>query len=119
MDILLDTNILLSIFEIKLDILRLIDEEFGVGKYFTLPQVIGELQQMRSKESVMALQLARRIPLKAYESTKPVDDALIDYCEANSCMLATQDVELQQKAKSKHLKVVGIRQQRYLNLMRA
>jgi len=116
--VLLDTNILLSIFELKLDVLSLIDLDFGKNRYFTLQQVIDELRHNSSKEAVMALQLAKKlVPIREFESNKSVDDALIDYCVKNSCILATQDKELIQKAKTKHLKVLQIRQKKYLNLI--
>jgi rRNA-processing protein FCF1 len=114
--ILLDTNILLSIFELKLDILDLIDKEFGVGKYFTVSLVKNELKKLPQKEAKMALKILEKVPIVEYDSDKHTDDALIDYCVENGCILATQDMELKRKAKHKHLKILAIRQQKYLML---
>ena len=115
MKVLLDTNILLSVFELSVDFLVQLEEEYGEGCYFTIPHVVEELRKNRSKEAVMALQLMKSIPVHDYTSDKPTDDAILDYAEANNCIIATQDAELRQKAKSKHLKTIGIRQKKYIN----
>ncbi|MFT4326984.1 MAG: PIN domain-containing protein [Candidatus Woesearchaeota archaeon] len=117
--VVVDTNMFLSIFELKLDILSLIDQECGVGKYCTISLVVDELRKMRDKHAVMALHVLQNVPiydvsLDESKGVKTVDDALLHFCEENKAILATQDKELINRAKSKHLKTMQIRQKKYI-----
>ena len=124
--VLLDTNILISIFELNLDILGLINKEFGKEKYFTLDLIVNELKMINTKNAKMAIKLIdKMIPVEKFNlngiksnkiKKKSVDECLIDYSMENSCILATQDAELIKKAKSKHLKILQIRQNKYLEI---
>ncbi len=43
-----------------------------------------------------------------------VDDAILSYAEKNDCIVCTQDKELRSRLKQKKVKVIGLRQKKYL-----
>ena len=112
--VLLDTNMFIAAFELKLDILQLIQEKYGATAPFTLDIVLKELQK-EGKKYAFARKLAESVPIEAYDGSEhSVDSALLDYAERHSVYIATQDAELSARAKRKHLKTLGIRQKKYL-----
>lgn len=114
--IILDTNILLSIFELKYDILDDIEMQYGKKALATISIVEDELKT-KGKKGQMALKLLQKkeIPIIQYEGEYTADDAILDFCVKNTAILATQDRQLQQRAKNKHLKTLKIRQKAYLS----
>ena len=113
--ILIDTNMFLSIFELNVDLISRIEDNYGKNKVFTLDIVTDELKN-KGKHGQAALQLiqALQIPVETYKGDKQADEAILDYAEQHNCILATQDKELAQKAKRKALKTLRIRSKSYL-----
>lgn len=111
----LDTNFLLSVFELKKDFLTELEENFGKNNLVTSTTVTEELER-KGKPGKMALSLLqqRNIEILNYTGNLKADDAILEICEANSFILATQDKELCVKAKNKALKTIRIRQNTYL-----
>lgn len=110
----LDTNILLSVFELNHDFIEEVKKQ--CPNIATLSVVVEELKLRTDKNGKMALQLVQKanisvIDVKLQES---VDSTLLAYCEAHNCILVTQDKELRERAKQKALKTLGIRQRRYI-----
>lgn len=110
-DVIIDTNMFLSVIELKLDIITLIQEHGTPG---TLDLVLNELDKPGAKYAY-ARKMAETVRILPYDGTETaVDAALIDYCERHNCILVSQDAALISLAKRKHLKTLGIRQKKYL-----
>jgi rRNA-processing protein FCF1 len=108
--VVIDTNVFLSIFELETDFITEIESNYGKN-LVTLQSVLDELV-LKGQNGRMALQLLEKRKIRIFEHKPdlPVDDQLLSYCEANSAILATQDARLVERAKHKHLKTISIRQ---------
>lgn len=113
--ILLDTSIILAMIERKFDVLTYIDENYGKNKCFTISVVIDELKS-KKKKGELALKLLdnKKILIEIYNGLKKGDDAILEYCENFKHILASEDKELLERAKNKHLKTLRIRSKSYL-----
>lgn len=115
MRILLDTNMLLDAIKFRVDI---VDEAHRFGEPFTLSACVKELQKIansRSKESAkakMAVNLAAAIPLIDVEGGG--DRAILSYATRHECIVATNDKNLIKTLQSKGIRVLRLRQKRYL-----
>jgi len=110
MKIVLDTSMILAIFERKRDILTEIEDRWGKNKIIIPSIVIEELEQKKKKGEV-ALKLIenKQIPIEKYCGKLQGDDAILEFCENLGAILATEDRELLKRAKNKHLKTLRIR----------
>lgn len=111
----LDTNILLSVFELKKDFLTELELNFGEKNLVTSTTVTEELER-KGKNGKMALTLLsqRNVQILPYQGKLTADDAILDICKENSFALASQDKELVLRAKQEALKTIRIRQNMYL-----
>ena len=109
-EIVIDTNIFLSIFELKVDFLTQIQEKYG-RHIVTLQHVVDELA-IKGTNGRMALDLIakRNIKIIEYRPELPADDALLHFCTEKQAILATQDATLAKRGQHKHLKILRIRQ---------
>jgi rRNA-processing protein FCF1 len=120
--IVLDTNFLMSVFELKIDIFsefdRILDEKYEL---FVLEGGLRELEKFinepgfstrkRVAKSVVDL-LSKRKDIKTLKSeTDYVDDAL---AELQGYVIATVDKELKKRVIQKGEKLITIRQSRHL-----
>jgi len=114
MRVLLDTNMFLDAVKFRVDIVAEA-QKFGVP--FTLKSCIRELEGISNgggkdaAQAKMALQLAR---LPAEKSRGPADKAILDYAVKNDCSVATNDENLIKALRTKGIRVVRLRQKRYL-----
>lgn len=122
MKFLLDANFLLIPGQFKVDIFREL-EKFGKPELYTLDSVILELENLAAtkKKDCMAARLAlelakgkNMIALKAEnENTdKEIERAAVE----NNFVVCTQDRELIKKLKKGKIKVIALRQKKYLIL---
>ena len=112
--VVIDTNMFLSCFELRIDILSQLREQYGANSICTLDCVIDELKK-EDKKYAFALKLAQSVLVHHYEGqAQTVDDAILDFAREKNAIIASQDAELVKKAKNKHLKTIGIRQNKYL-----
>ena len=114
----IDSNILLSVFELNHDFISEIRKDYP--DIATISAVVSELERRTDKNGKMAVQLISKsqilvIDFPSLDASETVDSLLLRYCEASGAVLVTQDKELKERAKRKHLKTLGIRQRRYIN----
>ncbi len=113
--IFIDTNIFLSIFELKQDLLEEIESKYGKNNLITSNIVIEELKN-KQKKGKMALTLIekRNIQIEKFDGDLKADNAILEHCKQKDYVLATNDRELLIRAKQKHLKTIRIRQNIHL-----
>lgn len=121
--IILDTNFLLAVYELRLDIF---EEIFRVipSKYeiYVLSGTIKELEKLinspllsKKQAAKIALELIKikNINILKISESQLVDDTLVDL---NGYIIATIDTELKRRLKQKGTRVLTIRQKKYLVL---
>ena len=124
--ILLDTNFLLIPAQFNIDIFSEINK-IMLEKYqlYTLDKVIGELEsiqkdkkqkQKNKKAAKLALQLikAKKPIIIKTEQDKPVDDLIVDL---KGYIIATQDLFLKKRLKSKKIKIITLRAKKKLMIL--
>ena len=113
-DVIIDTNIFISVFELKKDFISELEKSYTSIK--TLSVVIDELEQRKDSFGKMALKLIaiRNISVIPVEISQNTDTTILEYCLKHNAILCTQDKNLKQQAKNKHLKTIGIRQKEYI-----
>lgn len=113
--ILLDTNFLMLPAQHKLDIYM----ELKSHSLLTLKQCITELERLakgKSKRAVyarIALQLARK-NAEIVNAKGSTDSAVIGYALQNACAVATNDRNLIKSLKRHNIKIIRLRQEKYL-----
>jgi len=122
--VLLDTSILLAPPRFRVDVF----EEAGrvleaQPEFYVSTRVLEELGRLReeaspgfSRELEVAMALARRCRVLVDESAGPVDDSLIQLASTRGLVLATADGELRRRARRRGVRVLYLRQRRYLEL---
>jgi rRNA-processing protein FCF1 len=118
--IVLDTNFLLAAYELKMDIIQ---EIFRVCDFkyelFVLDGTIKELERLIKNSSLSkkqsakyALRLIQNHKIQVLKAEKEhVDDALValkDY------VIATQDAELKRRLRKNNVRILSIRQQKFV-----
>jgi rRNA-processing protein FCF1 len=121
--IVLDTSVLLSIFELKIDLFEEIKkacdfryELFIVeGTLEELERLINGLLLSKRQAAVFAEKLlqARHVKVLETENNGSVDDQLVDL---DGYIVATADRELKRRLKAKGTRILTIRQKKYVML---
>ncbi len=116
--IILDTNFLLTALKFKVDIFSEINRicDFNY-KIFVLDKNLDELKNIKVKESKLALALilSKNLNIIKTKKDKNVDNLILDLAN-NDYIVATQDKLLKQKLKQKNIKIITLRQKKYLIL---
>lgn len=115
MRILLDTNMLLDAIKFHVDI---VSEAKKFGKPFTLSSCVSELERIstgKGREALqakLALKLAKELPIDKTEGR--TDRAILKFAANSECIVATNDKKLIKALKLKGIRVIRLRQKRYL-----
>jgi len=114
----LDTNMLLAIKKLKIDIFEEIKESIGKAEFLIPVQVIKEMQKLSEKNknlekaSNIALQLIKKNKAKEIQSKeKDADKALIELAK-KGIIIATNDKELKKKVLKVKGKILNIRKRK-------
>ena len=116
MKVILDTNFMMIPHQFGVDIYEFL-------KYYrvaTLSSCIHELKKLSEKKSEegkaarIALELAERSKIEIIKTEKKGDSAIIDYAIENKCAVATNDKEMIKTLKSKNIRIIRLRQKKYL-----
>lgn len=121
--IILDTNFLLSVFELNIDIFAEIDRvcDFKYELY-VLDRTVDEVENLingsllskkRTAQAALKLIKVKKIQILATKDPRPVDDILADL---SGCIIATADMELKRRLRKNRQKILTIRQKRYVIL---
>lgn len=124
MDIIIDTNFLLIPFQFKVDIFTELEQGFNhrlciIDK--TLDELDDIMAQQKGKHREMAKMAKKLVEKKNIyiiktDKLKNVDRILLERAEENQFMVATQDKELKIELKKKGIKIISLRQKKYLKL---
>ncbi|HLC36272.1 MAG TPA: hypothetical protein VJK05_01535 [archaeon] len=114
----LDTNMLLAIKKLKIDVFEEIKESIGKAEFLIPVQVIKEMQKLSEKNknlekaSNIALQLIKKNKAKEIQSKeKDADKALIELAK-KGIIIATNDKELKKKVLKVKGKILNIRKRK-------
>ncbi|RKY43454.1 MAG: DNA-binding protein [Candidatus Omnitrophota bacterium] len=121
MKFLLDTNFLMIPGKFKVDVFEEL-KKFGKPEFFTLSSVVKELENLssgkgkNSKYARIGLQLLEKNKVKILSAAKDVDSEILNFAEKQEFVICTLDKELKNRAVSKGIKVVFLRQKKYLDI---
>ncbi|MDP3729120.1 MAG: hypothetical protein Q8R18_06755 [bacterium] len=121
--IILDTNFLLAVFELHIDIFAEIDKTCHF-KYelYILDRTLDEVENLiktsllskkRTAKAVLELIKAKKIQILDTQDLRQVDDILVDL---DGYIIATIDMDLKRRLRKKHRKILTIRQKKYVIL---
>ncbi|MBT4577029.1 hypothetical protein HOM13_04375 [Candidatus Woesearchaeota archaeon] len=118
-NIIMDTCFILTCLEFKIDIDQelnnILEEQYSL---FYIDKTIEELKKKPLEK--LAISILNKIgakPIKTTEDTN-VDSLLIAHAEANpKDIFATQDKKLKEKLKKRNVRLITIRQKRYLKIV--
>jgi rRNA-processing protein FCF1 len=115
--IILDTNFAIIPFQFKVDIYselnRLIDEKYEV--YF-LKAAIPELEKLRYGNAAIELMKQKGVNIREFPISRGVDNTILEFAKKEGAIIATQDKELKKKALKENIKVIFLRQKKYLEM---
>jgi len=108
--IILDTNILIDFNKIFEELKKF--SEFG--EPIILSATIKELERMRNRKAKLALKLIKHYKIKIIKTEeKNADDAILKFVKKGD-IVATNDIKLIKKLKSKKIKILRMREKKYL-----
>ncbi len=114
--IVLDTNFLMLPVQFKIDIF----EEFRGSELITFSACIKELEKIaagRKKDAAaakIALNLVKKEKIRIVKTGKKADKAIMDYAAKNECAVATNDKKLLKALKNKGIKILRLRQRKFI-----
>ena len=115
----MDTSFILTCLEFKIDLVQelnsTLEETYSI---FYIDKTIKELKNKPLEK--LAIEILKRIKAKPIKTIKDlnVDSLLISHAEANpDDIIATQDKKLKEKLKKRNIRLITIRQKRYLKLV--
>jgi hypothetical protein len=131
--ILLDTNFLLIPFQFRVDIFSEFDRLFSVYELFVLDKNIEELEKIVSEQrgkhrdaAKLGLSLLKARGFNVLKTVKHlnsnsslpkisfVDNLIVSFAIEGNFIVATQDKLLKEKLKNSEVKIVTLRQKKYL-----
>ena len=122
--ILCDTNFLLIPLRFGVDVFTETDNALNdITEFYVSSRVLDEIKLLKQsakpsfeKELLFALKMAEQCVVVQDDSTALVDESLINLAEKHGFIIGTTDSELRQFARMRGVKVVYLRQRRYLVL---
>lgn len=122
--ILCDTNFLLIPLRFGVDVFTETEEALNdLTKLYVSSRVIDEIKLLKTdakpnfeKELLFALKMIEQCELIEDNSETLVDDSLIELARKNNMVIGTTDSELRKNARIEGVKVIYLRQKRYLVL---
>ncbi|RLJ09971.1 MAG: hypothetical protein DRP15_01680 [Candidatus Aenigmatarchaeota archaeon] len=116
MKFLLDTNILMSIESVNIDLGSELSK-FGKPELYTLDVVKKELIKKSNIQAKIALEFIKRFKVKVIKSSgQDADSEIVRTASEKGFVVCTQDKALIKRLVRKGVKVVYIRQKRFLEM---
>ncbi len=114
MDVIIDTNMLMAIVQFKVDLFNEL-RALGARRFYIPRGVFEELESIRGSRPVAEL-VEKMLKEGKIATLKdgPVDDVILKEAERMGAAIATNDKELIKRAKSFGLKVIRLRQSKFL-----
>lgn len=120
MNVLIDTNALLIPLQFKLDIYEKMRDLMPKVSFTTLRSCVNELKKKKPRLSELALNMGLINGLRVIETVlkaKSVDDEILSYSIKNKSFVFTQDKALRKKLLKHGLRVIIMRQKKYLEVI--
>ena len=119
MKIVFDTNFLMLPAQLGVNIFKLVKDEYLNPEIIILDCVLEELKNIAksNKEAKLALSILesnKHSFVNNGSNKRLIDNKILDYCISNSCLLATQDKVLKEKALKKRVRVLILTQKSFL-----
>jgi hypothetical protein len=112
--ILLDTNMLISIFKFRIDLESELERIFGTFKIRVPLIVKKELLRMNSSEAKAALDYIKDKEIDLKLEGKSADEVMLSMAKKYDFYVATNDRELRKKAKENNIKTIFLRKKRVM-----
>ena len=113
--IIFDTNFAIIPFQFKVDIYseldRIIDEKYEI--YF-LKAAIPELEKLRFGKAALELMKQKNVKIVDFPIIRGVDNTIVEFAKKEDAIIATQDKEVKRKALKCGIKIITLRQKKYL-----
>jgi len=107
MKAILDTNALLLPYQEKFDVISAIQELLPNAELVILESTLRELSLVRDKRAAkMAFQIIEKNSIKTVSLSGETDDAVIKYAKENNAVVVTKDLEMLDKCRKVHVKVM-------------
>jgi rRNA-processing protein FCF1 len=112
--IILDTDFLISSIKFRVDVVSQIKENFP-GEIAIMDKTIDELKGVNNPNSRAAIHLVKLKEMKIIKTKKDkiVDNLILENVKEGD-IVATQDRNLKRRLKNKDIKVITIRQKKYV-----
>jgi len=111
---LLDTNFLVIPYQFKVDIYSEL-RKFGDPDMYTVGPVLQELSKLKNGNEAFRLYMIKGG--KVIETGGTIaDDEIVKMAKDGAYVVCTQDIKLQERLKEHGVKIVFLRQQRYLEM---
>lgn len=119
--IILDSSILLSSIELKIDVEDEVDRIIPGGEIVVPSTVLDEVEAMRSAKARAAVKLARRFEILTIKSSEGVDSSLVEQAErtisaGREAVVATADKKLRCRLKERGIRTIFVRGRNRLEL---
>jgi rRNA-processing protein FCF1 len=113
--IILDTDFLVSSIKFKVDVITQIKEEYPNEKIVIMDKTIDELKSINNSNARAAIHLVKLKGLDFIKTKKDkiVDDLILDIVSEGD-LVATQDQRFKRKLKEKNIRLLTIRQKKYV-----
>lgn len=114
MEVIFDTDFLLTSLKYKVDtyseLTRILETKFNVN---IIDQTLNELKGKKLEKLALAFIKEKKINIIKTDKFKKVDNLILDLATKNTA-IATQDKDLKRKLRVKNIKIITIRQKKYL-----
>jgi len=117
--IILDTSFILTALKQKINLAselqRILDKKFTIH---IIDKTLKELEN--KKHEKLAIQILKSLKCSIIKTTenKNVDNLILDHIKKHpSCIVATQDKSLKEKLKKRNIRLITIRQKKYLKFV--
>ena len=116
MKIILDTDFILTSLKYKVDIIselnRILDEKYAIN---IIDKTLDELKGKKLEKLALTFLKTNNINLIKTNKLKTVDNHILDIINKNTAV-ATQDKDLKRELKNKDIRIITIRQKKYLTI---
>lgn len=114
--IILDSDFLVNAVKYKIDVIEKIREEYPELKIAVVDKTLDELKRIDILDSKLALKLIeiKKIDVIKTNKDKIADDLIFDIVKEED-IVATQDKEFKRRLKGKNIKVITIKQKKYID----
>jgi rRNA-processing protein FCF1 len=122
--ILCDTNFLLLPLRFGVDVFNEVNDVLNdIVEFYVSSKVLNEINLLRkkakprlNKELLFALKMTEQCKIIQDDSKLLVDDSLVELAKKNFMVIGTTDSRLRKKARAEGIRVIYLRQKRYLVL---